>query len=205
MKNASYNFWIYNLHICHLIYNGAKYRVNGLLTNFNNNKHGDNMSNGIDPAAAFLIGYNLIGSHHAELEANAAKIEIANLKRELTPKPTTLKAAASTNNYAKILYEKDEKIADLTHQISHIKSEENAKIGALTNQVSETRELAHAWEERAITVESSRDAWKNVIIDLLTEDKVVIPKSEVNSRYLKYYDPLVEKNMTAMKAKRQSL
>lgn len=84
-------------------------------------------------------------------------------------------------------------------------AEQAEMIGALTHQVDETRELANVWQERAITAEASRDSYRWVLLDLIEEKIINLPKEAIGDRYNKYYNPLVENNMVSMRTKKQAI
>lgn len=157
--------------------------------------------NGINAGVAFLVGAAMTENMFNHIDNANNKRKIKELESQLATKPTTLKAAAGKNEYAKVLYDKNEKIDELNKQINMIKAEDNAKINALASQVSETRELAQAWEERAVVQEAQKDGWKSVIKDFLTSGEITITKDEVQQRFNKYYDVVVETNLAAMRAK----
>jgi hypothetical protein len=147
------------------------------------------MSNPINTGLAFLAGAALVDSIENDVNKVKTKIKIDALERELAEKSPA--GVAARNN----------RITTIAQQIAANRAEDVATINALKRQVAEIRELAHAWEERAITVEASRDSWRDVIIELLSENKITVLKEEVNRRYHKYFDPLIEKNLAAMKAR----
>lgn len=123
--------------------------------------------NSVNPAVAFVAGYNQITNI---LQKN----EIVDLECE--------------NN-------------TLRKRHGYAIDELKCKIDALKLQVTEARELAHAWEERAVVLEAKKDSWLTVIRNLLTRGEITITKDEVNKRYTESYDVLVETNLETMRSK----
>ncbi len=157
------------------------------------------MSGDINPTIAFLVGASMTENMNNHVENHKLGLENDTLKRKLRGQSPSGIAARDNRignasaEYAKVLNDKSDKIIELSNQNN-----------ALRSQVSETRELAHAWEERAIINESQRDSWMSVIKDFLTAGEINITKEDVNKRFNKYYDTLVESNLTKKRAKRQN-
>ncbi len=141
----------------------------------------------MNPVTAFLVGYNFVGSHNAKMREFETKIEIDKLKRDLG----NAKSAAS-------------KISSISAQLDQsLKTNYslNNTVDALRIQLAETKELAHAWEARAVVMETKQNSWKDVIRNLLTRGEITITKEEVQQRFHKHYDVLVETNLSAMRTK----
>lgn len=114
------------------------------------------MSGDISAAAAFLISSTVTENMFNHIENHKLAGENDSLRKKLeSSKHTTLKGASGTNEYAKVLYDKNEQIAELNKQLKS-----NPIVDELKLQVVEMKELSQAWEERALVQEAQKDSWK---------------------------------------------
>jgi MoxR-like ATPase len=150
------------------------------------------MSNPINTGLAFLAGAGLVDSIENDVNKVKTKIKIEALERELAEKSPA--GVAARNN----------RITTIAQQIAANRAEDVATINALKRQVQEMRELAHAWEKRAVVMEAKHDTWKDILRNLLANGEITIAKDEVQQRFSKYYNALVEANLNAMRAKRRN-